>query len=194
MAALTGQLMAGTSDSVIRLADGSADEIAVELTDRFWKRLCIFAARRLRDRFAAEDVAQETLRRVLEALREHRVEKLEALPAFIFQTARNVCMHYGRSARREEGALVRFRGGMQAQSGDESDPLVALVGEARREQVRAALEQMPDDDRDLLRILYVDGLKSADIARRMGVDPGTLRVRKHRALKRLSEILGNVSS
>jgi RNA polymerase sigma-70 factor (ECF subfamily) len=186
--------MGGTSDAVIRPADGSADEIAVELTDRFWKRLCIFAARRLRDRFAAEDVAQETLRRALIALREHRVEKLEALPAFIFQTARNVCMHYGRSARREEGALVRFRGGMQAESGDETDPLVALVDEARRGEVRAALEQMPEDDRVLLKMLYVDGLRSADIARRLGVDPGTLRVRKHRALKRLSEILGNVSS
>lgn len=187
--------MVGTSDAVTPLVSGgSADEIAVELSDRFWKRLCIFAARRLRDRFAAEDVAQETLRRALEALRQHRVENLEALPAFIFQTARNVCMHYGRSARREEGALVRFRGGMQASSGEEADPLVALVGEARREQVRAALEQMPGDDRDLLRMLYVDGLRSSDIARRLGVDPGTLRVRKHRALKRLSEILGNVSS
>jgi RNA polymerase sigma-70 factor, ECF subfamily len=185
----------GTSDAVSPVANGgTADEIAIELHDRFWKRLCIFAARRLRDRFAAEDVAQETLRRALEALREHRVENIEALPAFIFQTARNICMHYGRSARREEGALVRFRGGMQASSGDESDPLVALVDEARREQVRAALEQIPDDDRELLRMLYVDGLKSADIARRLGVDPGTLRVRKHRALKRLSEILGNVSS
>jgi len=175
-------------------SDAVSDEIAVDLSDRFWKRLCIFAARRLRDRHAAEDVAQETLRRSLEALREHRVENLEALPAFVFQTARNICMHYGRSSRREEGALVRFRGGMQAQSGDESDPLVALVDEVRRSQVRAALEQMPEDDRDLLHVLYVDGLKTADIARRLGVDPGTLRVRKHRALKRLSEILGNVSS
>ena len=52
---------------------------------------------------------------------------------------------------------------------------------------------MPEDDRDLLRMLYVDGLKSSDIARRLGVDPGTLRVRKHRALKRLSERIGNVS-
>ncbi|PYQ53974.1 MAG: hypothetical protein DMF59_00250 [Acidobacteria bacterium] len=177
------------SDAITRVAD----DIAVELTDRFWKRLCIFAARRLRDRASAEDVAQETLRRALEALREQRVENVEALPAFIFQTARNICLHYGRSARREEGALLRFRGGMQSSSGDESDPLVALVDEARREEVRAALEQMPEDDRDLLRMLYVDGLRSSDIARRLGVDPGTLRVRKHRALKRLSELIGNVS-
>jgi RNA polymerase sigma factor (sigma-70 family) len=186
MAAPDNQTMVVTSDAV-------SDEIAVDLSNRFWKRLCIFAARRLRDRYAAEDVAQETLRRALEALRQHRVENLEALPAFIFQTARNICMHHGRSARREEGALVRFRGGLQAESGDESDPLVGLVDEARRKQVRSALEQMPEDDRDLLRMLYIDGLQSADIARRLGVDPGTLRVRKHRALKRLSEILGNVS-
>jgi RNA polymerase sigma-70 factor (ECF subfamily) len=185
-AAPDNQTMVVTSDAV-------SDEIAVDLSNRFWKRLCIFAARRLRDRYAAEDVAQETLRRALEALREHRVENLEALPAFIFQTARNICMHYGRSAQREEGALVRFRSGMQESSGDESDPLVGLVDEARRKQVRTGLEQMPEDDRDLLRALYVDGLESTDIARRLGVDPGTLRVRKHRALKRLSEILGNVS-
>src|SRR6266849_4639438 len=143
--------MVGTPDAVTPFAaSDSADEIAVELTDRFWKRLCIFAARRLRDRFAAEDVAQETLRRSLEALRERRIENLEALPAFIFQTARNICMHYGRSARREEGALVRFRGGMQSSSGEESDPLIALVDEARREGVRSAIEYMLPDDRGLL--------------------------------------------
>src|SRR5260370_28502588 len=68
MAALTGQLMVGTSDAVIRPADGSADEIAVELTDRFWKRLCVFAARALRDRLAGDDVAQVTLPRVCASL------------------------------------------------------------------------------------------------------------------------------
>jgi RNA polymerase sigma-70 factor (ECF subfamily) len=172
---------------------GGLTDLAVELNDRFWKRLCIFAARRLRDRSAAEDVAQETLRRVLEALREEKIEKLEALPAFVFQTARNICLHYGRSARRETSALLRFRGGLSASSGDEEDPLVALVDEVRRNQVRQALDSLGQEDRDLLRMLYVDGLKSSEIARRLGVDAGTLRVRKHRALKRLSELLGNVS-
>jgi RNA polymerase sigma-70 factor (ECF subfamily) len=186
--------MVGTSDAITHLASGgSADEIAVELSGRFWKRLCIFAARRLRDRHAAEDVAQETLRRALEALREQRIENMAALPAFIFQIARNICLHYGRSARREEGALLRFRGGMQISSGEEADPLVALVDQARSDEVRLALDRLPEDDRELLRMLYVDGLKGSDIARRLGVDPGTLRVRKHRALKRLSEQMGNVS-
>jgi len=185
--------MARTTGAVSDPAGGSAADVAAELNERFWKRLCIFAARRLRDRSAAEDVAQETLRRVIEALRQEKIEKLEALPAFVFQTARNICLHYGRSARRQESALLRFRGGLQTSSGEEEDPLAVLVDEARRAEVREALEKLEDDDRKLLRMLYVDGLENAEISRRLGVDPGTLRVRKHRALKRLADLIGNVS-
>ena len=185
--------MARTTGAISDLAGGSAADVAAELNERFWKRLCIFAARRLRDRSAAEDVAQETLRRVIEALRQEKIEKLEALPAFVFQTARNICLHYGRSARRQESALLRFRGGLQTSSGEEEDPLAVLVDEARRAEVWEALEKLEDDDRELLRMLYVDGLENAEISRRLGVDPGTLRVRKHRALKRLADLIGNVS-
>ncbi len=185
--------MARTTGAVSDPAGGSAADVAAELNERFWKRLCIFAARRLRDRSAAEDVAQETLRRVIEALRQEKIEKLEALPAFVFQTARNICLHYGRSARRQESALLRFRGGLQTSSGEEEDPLAVLVDEARRAEVWEALEKLEDDDRELLRMLYVDGLENAEISRRLGVDPGTLRVRKHRALKRLADLIGNVS-
>ncbi|HUJ15542.1 MAG TPA: sigma-70 family RNA polymerase sigma factor [Thermoanaerobaculia bacterium] len=185
--AMTKTTGAATEDS-----GGGAEAVSTELHERYWKRLCIFAARRLRDRSAAEDVAQETLRRVIEALRENKIEKLEALPAFVFQTARNICLHHGRSARRQEGALLRFRSGMATASDD--DPLLTLVDEARAEEVRRALEQLDAGDRQLLRLLYVDGLKTSDIARRLGVDAGTLRVRKHRALKRLSDVLRNVLS
>lgn len=179
--------MVRSTDAVADSPAGSAEGITAELHGRYWKRLCVFAARRLRDRFAAEDVAQETLRRVIEALRDNKVEKLEALPAFVFQTARNICMHYGRSSRREEGALVRFRGGMTGTADD--DPLASLVDSSRAETVRRAMEQLDAGDRDLLRMLYVDALKTSEIARRLGIDTGTLRVRKHRALKRLSEIV-----
>jgi RNA polymerase sigma factor (sigma-70 family) len=182
-----------TTGAVTGDVSGGTGDVAAELHDRFWKRLCIFAARRLRDRSAGEDVAQETLRRVIEALRENKIEKLEALPAFVFQTARNICLHHGRSAQREDGALLRFRGGLRTTTGEEDDPLASLVDESRRAEVRRAVEMLDEDDRELLRLLYVEALPTADIAARLGLDPGTLRVRKHRALKRLADILGNVS-
>lgn len=185
--------MASTTGAVTDDASGAPADVAAELHERFWKRLAIFAARRLRDRSAGEDVAQETLRRVIEALRDNKIERLEALPAFVFQTARNICLHYGRSAKREESALTRFRGGLRTTSSEEEDPLVALVDASRRAEVQRALDHLDAGDRELLRLLYIDALSTTEIAGRLGIDAGTLRVRKHRALKRLAESIGNVS-
>ncbi len=176
----SGEGRAGSTDPA-RLAASES-----ELADRFWERIRIFAARRLRDSAAAEDVAQETLRRVVDALRAGRVENLEALPGFVFQTARHICLQRDRSAMREARALFRW-----AEPGavTEPDALVALISEERCTAVRRALEGLEQDDRALLRVLYFESLKTGDVAERMGVSAGALRVRKHRALLRLSELL-----
>jgi hypothetical protein len=107
-----------------------------ELVQRFRERLCLFAARRLRDAAVAEDAAQETLRRVLEALRAGRVENLVALPAFVFATARHVCQQQARSLGREDRALHRLHGAGAAPASP--DPLLVLVSEERRAAEREA--------------------------------------------------------
>jgi RNA polymerase sigma-70 factor, ECF subfamily len=184
---------AGEADRTISpsaLPEICAETLAADLAERFWMRLRMFAARRLRDRNAAEDVAQETIRRVLGALRDQKVRNLDALPAFVFQTARNICLHEARSARREGAALFMFGGSQATTTGPEADPVAGLIDRARREEVRAAIQQLGPEDRDLLQLLYVEAADNAEIARRLGIDPGTLRVRKHRALKRLGVLLG----
>lgn len=157
-----------------------------ELASRFWDRIRIFAARRLRDSAAAEDVAQETLRRVVDALRAGRLENIDALPGFVFQTARHICLQRDRSAMRETRALSRW-----AEPGAvaEPDALVGLISDERRAAVRQAMEKLEHDDRALLRVLYFESVDTATAAGRMGVSAGALRVRKHRALFRLSELL-----
>ena len=97
------------------------------------------------------------------------------------------------------GRLIEFQFRLKSSqpimSSEEDDPLTGLIDRSRRAQVRDALEQMRPDDRDLLRLLYVEGLETAEVASRLGIDAGTLRVRKHRALLRLAAIVGggNVS-
>ena len=168
-----------------------ADEIARDLTERFWNRLRLFAARRLRDRSLAEDVAQEVLRRALEALRSERIENREALPAFLFQTARHVCMQRARSGGREARALERMGSGEQetGHSGSES-PLTDLISEERRKAVRTALQALESEDRNLLLMSYDATIETAEIGRRLGITPGAVRVRRHRAVRRLAELLG----
>lgn len=172
-------------------AEASPDALAADLAERFTLRLKLFALRRLRDAAAAEDTAQDALREVLKALRAGRISNNEALPGFVFQTAKNLCMHHGRSAGRRQRALLEFSRLSRADAGD---PLLALVQEERRAAVREALARLEKDDRDLLALSFEEGLDAVEIGRRLGLASGAVRVRKHRALRRLAELLGEPRS
>ena len=167
--------------------------LETELAERFRHRLLVFAARRVRERSVAEDVAQDTLRRVLEALRSRRVKDPNALPAFVFQTARHVCQVRLRSLPRQSRALEKVAR-EEGATRQEEDLLSGLIRRERREAVRAALKQLEENDCELLRLLFHEGLETAEVAERLGISAGALRVRKHRALSRLGDLLGEKES
>jgi RNA polymerase sigma-70 factor, ECF subfamily len=165
--------------------DSASDEAG--LVRQFRERLRLFALRRLRDSAAAEDVAQETLRRVVEACRAGQLKNPSALPSFLFQTAHHICLQHFRSSSREGRALLRL-GGEDAQN-REPHPLTTLIGDERRNAVREALKQLSPEDRDLLRMMYYEEIDSGTLAQSLGVTAGALRVRKHRVLARLAALL-----
>jgi RNA polymerase sigma-70 factor (ECF subfamily) len=161
-----------------------------ELVARFAERVRIFAAHRLRDAAAAEDISQETLSTVVSALRERRLQNLDALPGFVFTTARNLCMHWTRSAAREHSAFQRMHQENSALAAQPRDTLLSLIDEDRRRIVRTALTNLSDDDAGLLSLLYYDGFTSDEVAARLAITAAAVRVRKHRALQRLARLLG----
>jgi len=182
--------MAQTPYTPAGLAGGSAEdgESQAARLETFRDRLRIFAARRLRDWAAGEDVAQETLTRALEALRAGQIRNPEALGSYLYQTALRVCMHRGRSAGRERKALLRF--GSSASESDGEAALSGLISAEERMRVLDAMGTLPADDRTLLELTFREELDSAEIGRRLGATPGAVCVRRHRALRRLAKILG----
>ncbi len=182
-------------DSGISTQDASAtgivsdsDRTAVDLSSRFRERLRFFAARQLGDVAPAEDVAQETLHQALAALRAGRVRSIEALPAFLFETARHICLQRIRSRIRERKALHRLAS--SGASNPAADPLADLISRQRLETVRDALRELGEEDRELLALSYAENVSTDEIARRLGVSAGAVRVRRHRAIGRLAELLG----
>lgn len=161
-----------------------------DLAGLYWERVRLFAFRRIGDAAMAEDLAQETLRAAATALKEGRLQNPDALPAFIFQTARNLCMQRHRSHARESRALDRLQAEHAGQAGA-PDPLHLIVGEERCAAVRRAVARLESGDRRLLELLYFDDLSTAAASARLGVTPEALRVRKHRALRRLAVALGD---
>ena len=167
--------------------DPSQDGVSVDdLASRFWERLRLFAARRLGSVADAEDVAQETLRRVTEAVRAGRLRERDALPGFVFQTALNICHQQLRSADREARSTERLAAEREPEP---PSALTSLITKERAEGVHRALARLAPDDRELLRLIYFQELDPEVIARQWGLTPGALRVRKHRAIQRLAQLV-----
>ncbi|MCI0425153.1 MAG: sigma-70 family RNA polymerase sigma factor [Actinobacteria bacterium] len=56
-------------------------------------------------------------------------------------------------------------------------------------EVRLALERLPDNEREVLRLNHLEGLSHAEIAERLDIPLGTVKSRSHRAHRRLLELL-----
>jgi RNA polymerase sigma-70 factor (ECF subfamily) len=59
-------------------------------------------------------------------------------------------------------------------------------------EVRAALDQLPGDEREVVRLAHFDGLTHGEIADRLGVPIGTVKSRSFRAHRRLAGLLAHL--
>jgi RNA polymerase sigma-70 factor (ECF subfamily) len=165
------------------LTDGDA-ETEQHFHTYFGRLLAIKLRQRLRSSAEVLDARQETLMRVLMALRQKRgLEHPERLGAFVNAVCNNVLLEMGRASRRT--VLL----------GDMTDPDIPLpvtkktpetdlVTAEQQAHVRDVLDQLPERDRRLLRQVFLDEEDKDVVCRELGVDRDYLRVLLHRAKAR----------
>jgi RNA polymerase sigma-70 factor (ECF subfamily) len=66
----------------------------------------------------------------------------------------------------------------------------AFSRDQRQERLMEALAQLPEEQREALRMRYVEGLPSKQIAEALGKSDGAVRVMLTRSLNRLQQLLG----
>lgn len=166
------------------IAAGGAGRREAErvLCRRYAPRVRLYGLRHLRDEGRAHDLVQSVLLGVLEAAREGRVRAPEQLVRFILGTCRNAVLRLRELDRRAEPV------------GDEV--LVAAAGgtEAPRDSVNAAvllrcLGSLGDRARRVLELSFHEELESEQVAARLGLSRGNVRVIRHRALAALRACL-----
>jgi RNA polymerase sigma-70 factor (ECF subfamily) len=133
-----------------------------------------------------QDVRQETLARVLEAARAGSIEQPERLGAFVCSTSNHVLWQYRREEDREKP-----RGEAAPEPVDERSQVEReLIREENKELVRKVLSGLPEKDREVLRLLFLEECSKEEVCRRLGVTPDYLRVLLFRAKERFRAGLG----
>jgi RNA polymerase sigma factor (sigma-70 family) len=59
-------------------------------------------------------------------------------------------------------------------------------------EVRHAVTELPDDEREIVRLQHFEGLTHVEIAERLAIPVGTIKSRSFRAHKRLATLLGHL--
>jgi RNA polymerase sigma-70 factor (ECF subfamily) len=145
-------------------------------------KLMGYCAARTGDPTLAEDVAQDALAALIRRWR--RDGPPDSPTAFVFAIARRRCAR----------AMVRRRlllplDGARARPDSRRDPEAALVDQAERRRVTAALRALRRKDRDLLLLLAAGDLTMSDAARLFGVSTSAIKMRASRARQHLRSLL-----
>jgi len=151
------------SDADLLVAYGQGDPRAARvLTDRLAPRVLSFATRMLGDRAEAEDVTQEAMLRLWRQAPKWQVGDAK-VSTWVFTVARNLCTDRLRRARN-----VPLDG--VAEPPDEGRSAAAGMQEkARAVALEAALQTLPDRQREAVVLRHLEGLANPEIATVMDI-------------------------
>ncbi len=175
---LSRQFQSFDSDYLRRLAGGDA---AVEhhFSSYFGDLLRLKLRARIKSPQLIDEIRQETLLRVLRTVRDAGVKHPERFGAFVCSVCNNVMMEAIRTEMRYESSPLAF------EPIDERDDMqLRLVDRQRRQEVKVVLDELPDKDRELLRMFFLEECTKSEICRRFKVGNDYLRVLLHRAKMR----------
>ncbi|MBN2218289.1 MAG: RNA polymerase sigma factor [Pirellulales bacterium] len=172
-----------------------------ELVHRYEKELFGYLRHYLGNAEMAEDVFQQTFLQV--HLKCDKFEPGRKVRPWLYTIATNQAIDYQRRNRRHR--LCSLDRAVRGVGGDGSSGLADLLGVAacgpaddaeaaeQHEALRREVDQLPDLCREVVLLVYFQGLKYREAAEILSVPVGTVKSRLHAALKKLTESFSHVN-
>ena len=175
-------------DLLLRIATNRDREAFAQLFDQFAPRVKSFMMRKGTTSEMAEDLVQETMIAVWSKAALYSAER-GGVATWIFTIARNLRID---RLRREKTSLYTDIDDFDAESNDvaQDDALGRLQEDGH---VARALAQIPEEQRELLILSYVDDLPQSEIATRLQIPLGTVKSRMRLAYRRMRKLLETIS-
>jgi RNA polymerase sigma-70 factor (ECF subfamily) len=171
---------------VVRLQRREPQALA-ELYDRYGRIAYSLILRIVRDTGIAEDLVQETFLRIWNRVQAFDAQR-GAVGPWLLAVARNRAIDYLRSAAGRERNSVEFEETDRPSLYTDMEPGILASDKAR--VVKAAIEKLSAQQRQVIELAYFEGLSQSEMAARMGQPLGTVKTWVRAALKTLRDELG----
>ncbi len=179
---------------MLRYRDGDVRAFEVLVT-RHRKAIYNFILRFVRDTAQAEDVLQETFLRLIKGADAY--ERQAKFTTWLYTIARNLCVDAARRGKHRNAASLDA----PVSSADDSAALIDLVADGKsgvdrqaigrelQARIRAAVEALPEEQREIFLLREVSDLQFNEIAKIVGCPENTVKSRMRYALEKLREAL-----
>jgi RNA polymerase sigma factor (sigma-70 family) len=174
------------------------DERLTEAIGREQGRLRNFIRRRVADEADAEDILQDVFYELVEAYRMMR--PIEQVGAWLYRVARNRIID---RFRKKKPLPLSAAGEPEEEGGDQllleellpspdAGPEASYARSILLEELDAALEELPEEQREVFVAHEINGISFQELSAETGVGVSTLLSRKHRAVLHLRRRLQSI--
>ena len=188
-----------TDQEVVLLARGGREAAYRELVRRYERPVFALLYRMVRDRELAEDLAQETFVKALNAIDSYRPEF--KFSSWIFKIANNAAIDH---LRRRELDTLSLDGSPHAETPEamqatalqigarQESPLDAVEAKELGGAIEAAIGRLRPEYRSCIRLRHVEGRAYEEIAEILDLPLGTVKTYIHRARNELRLALAHL--
>ena len=173
------------SDLLSRIARERSDDAFRTLFDAYGSRIKMFMMRQGADAGTAEELAQETLLTVWRKAGLYSADK-GSPTTWIFTIARNLRID---RLRREFAWQTLTEERAAAIVSDDAAPDDVVSDLQRQARVQAVLSDLPQEQRQVVTLAFIDGLSHSEIADRLSLPLGTVKSRMRLAYQKVRAAL-----
>ncbi len=134
----------------------------------------------------AEDLTQETFERFY--VKNMTFPSEDDARYWLLRVAKNLALNHIRRNKREIQMVEKIRK-MPSSVSTDKDGMKSVIEEESKREVRLAINQLPENLRLVIQLKEFSGLDYKSIGKVLGISETNVKVRVHRARKKLEELL-----
>lgn len=166
-------------------------EAVSQLLERHTRRVRDYVRMMVQDNDVADDLTQEVLIKVVKVLDEGRyTDKGRFLP-WVLRIAHNRVLDYFRAQKQVKTVNESSAGFDILGSKNFAEPSIedSIISEQRAEEIRSLVEELPEEQREVVKMRYYEGLSFKEIAEHTGVSINTALGRMRYALINMRQMI-----